>query len=783
MKYLFLLILLTWILIGCSEEDNITEPDNENEISIPINEIAGQIQLPKEMNYEIGKLRIIGTSESTLNNDSSFTVESIKDFYQYLYLVNENDKIIGMTYSDTDENIIINKTTTAIALIMSVSIPWETLGIERTQAIELIKNHPQFNELEDIVENLMINDPNGLLDFEAHPRIAQVAVQIISGIVENNHYLYKTSGNSAYLECDGKNLTIINPRNIAYGISGFDLNSNQYDKNNYLIWSKPFWIESKGLLGLLLGPSTRAYNLEDGKYLVILAKHHMSWFEFLLTTLNPAIGSVINFQDYFSYEIDSKIKSGNYLEAVKSNARYKGALGFSYEFVLNAVGLIPAKGDLIQLGGAIVEELINSEDSGTDLLLDLAGVSGKEGVFLLPKALAHTMATNKEAQKFLAKRLYKDARLTKGIRIAGENTSRWLVITDVAEMLLNIWGLLTGEQEIAYTITKSQNGITCVESLPPSIPTISVAPNPIPFSTAAKITLNSVDPENKKVKYFLRLQESDEEFQSEFISSGINYTFDVQPKNSGPLSFFAYSEDEDGSVSGSGIQEAFVLPDYINFYEGFENYGIGSFESPLWNIEYDLPSEVRISSIAAQGKQSAKFIDYDPALGEDEGKYAVMLTQFESAPDNISFFIRVDDKNDSFGIRAWGDLGDWSTMSFYILTWEGAISYSDGNDFYPLFNINKDMWYKISLDFNWNSFTYNLNINNEPIQNAIPFSNEISYTPNLQIVAFSDAQCRGAYIDEITFNGGGLPKKLTKGSGNDKNLKSRYLSRLKQNVK
>jgi len=84
-----------------------------------------------------------------------------------------------------------------------------------------------------------------------------------------------------------------------------------------------------------------------------------------------------------------------------------------------------------------------------------------------------------------------------------------------------------------------------------------------------------------------------------------------------------------------------------------------------WNVDFQAPSKVVISSLAQEGMKSVKFIDYDPGIGEDGSAYAQINTCFSSNLSKFETSIRVDNIEDAFGIRAWETSDDWNSKNHF----------------------------------------------------------------------------------------------------------------------
>ncbi len=782
MRIIPIILLIILIFIGCKKDSNPLQPQPTQEKQIPTKIINGKLKLPSGSSIKISELKVVGANEVIIKNDSSFQIETFDKFWCFLDVIDKNGNIIAMVNDTMYNGIQIDESSTAVGLVLSVPIPWEFLtGKNRSQIISTIKNHHQFSQLVDKVRNIMRNDPSGLTNFERHPSLLESIRIIINDLIVTSSSVQKSMSNSlengAYIDpssCSqlSENIIIKNPKNIPFGISGFNLNGNPYQHSSYLINKKPIWIESKGLLGFLpdflppiTGEPSREYKVGYGNYLICLSRTDINWF---LTFLYPAFPDrfMVNFLDVTEKLIQIHLPQGNYLEVVRADARIKAIIGTTFETFLSIVGIVPLYGDGAELLGSLIVEAINSSEI-YQMGISLASTYGNIRLSNFFEGILKFASDNESVKKFLAKAILGDARKTR--IISKKIVKIFPLVTDFIDLIIKAWDLNNSDQDIIYQVTKDKNNAInnrCIKSPPPNIPNVIVSPSNVIFGNSVNITMSTTDPTGKKIKYFL-LKNGWQSFeQSGLLNSGQSYTFTYNPPHTGRFVFMAQAQNQDGAMSGQNEFEFYVKPSQNYFFEDFESYQNGRFSNnSIWTVVNRLPSEVRISNIAYNSSKSLRFIDYDPDIGDQYGYYAYILTQLSGNATSIEFALRIDNKNDAVGIRVWNSLGLWLDLAYYITTLNGnlvwvkyGIDINDPNNFIPIMPITPQKWYKIKLNIDWLNKKYDIYIDGQRKYTGATFIGNVTSAPYFQAVAFIETQCRTAYLNKIEIHGSTFSK-------------------------
>jgi len=764
-------ILVTLCLFSCRKElPDIIKPLNESNFE-------GTVDFPSKSPLNNQYLNIISlTEEIDLPSGDTFTIAAPVDHYSFFYAEDGNGNTVGMSYQNPSKGIIINDSATALSLIFIFPIDWGTMNLTPEKLTVEILQADEFPLLLSYVKNIMINDPAGLMNYEDHPSILNTAARICQGIIHNHNGFPQDVSGSGQGSKSGSGISgstivpwiedipgdprirIYNPKGTPYGISCFNNNKSAKDAASYGLLKVPFYVDSWGLNWWVIYHDGKIdYNLGDGDWTIMLSRID-PWFF-------TALGQINFLSDIFTPI--TAINSGDYLTVLQSNARAKAYLGTSLNVVARVFGIIST----VDPSGATAFISVAAEmgpsaaDLVTDLVIggqDIAGRS-KEQIF---RWLLKTVEINQDVFIKWAKK--------NGVKIAGKafakgisNLTLMLKVVNAGEDLVRLISLLydsfLAEQDMVFVIKQSKGNADITVSKPPSEPLLSgMSYCNINEDYTYKVT--STDPENDKIKYHIYYSDGTDE-QSPFVNSGTQYAFKHRWQT-GSFTIFASAIDIKGA--SSQITNPFNVTaapdgDFIETFEGFEFGNMPTNET--WNVDFQAPSKVVISSLAQEGMKSVKFIDYDPGIGEDGSAYAQINTCFSSNLSKFETSIRVDNIEDAFGIRAWETSDDWNSIGYYIIIDRGWLKWvreardiDDEADFIPIRPISPGTWYNLRLIVNWSTATYDIYLNGTLVKRAADFVAKSRYTQissanNLQIVAFTNATCRSAYMDNIHATG------------------------------
>jgi len=740
----------------------------------PISFIQGSLQLPEGVSAEVyDELLVSGATQSAFQSDGSFQVGIFRDMALPMVFVETRDgRIVTAVYVQPDTGkIVINDTTTALFLTFTAL---KLLGFRPNEhtAAEL-QQRTHFQELVGFIHNVMRNDLFHLFDYDTHPLIMEKSVDVAREYINSMQACSpggsENTPNSAYIVCENNEIHIKNPKAIPYGISYYDMDLPANRENSYYLLKnykfhffsgQPLWIPENGILDVIFGEPSVKFSISDGNYLFCLSKMYFQVTEY---------ASLLDFY----------LNGSDYIHVIGVDAAQKGSIGTGLT-ILNLI-----LGSFIPIGfiKTVIEDVLNS-DHIYDLCLDLMEEIGNtlideelhaEGFW--GAAVYFFIHKWDKARKILAKFyriIYKDYS-DESIEGLLKQTNKYLKAID---NLLNIvqavrfsYDLNTADNRVYYKIYKNGYTLQCVQSIPPGPPVVEVMPsrNFYPVGNEIKFRVYSYDPQQERVKYyFLKFYWLDYE-STDYLTSGKMYTFTYTPTGERNYHFQFYAQNEDGAMSPPTHIFIKAINSYDIFAEDFSQYPKGLFNSnSIWTVEYQQPSEVRIVSDFAETPGSAKFVDYDPAIGYQFGYYAYMYTHVDGNPDTVTFYMKVEHPDDDFGVRAWPTMDGLSLPSYYVVIMDGWLHYvnlgidlNNPQDYVPAYQVQAGQWYRVTLVVDWSNQEYDLYVDDHLIKHGIKFISTnwgfpISSSPYFQAVAFIDGKCRGGYIDDIRMSGGTL---------------------------
>lgn len=768
----FCVFLLAVILWSCKKEESSEEIN-----LLPESTYSGKVSFPSRSTVDLKKTVIISTSEEkTLSEDGSFSINAPTGKLSYFYADDGNGKTIGMSYQDPGKGLVINDTTTAKSMIMLFPVDWGSMSLTPDKLMEEAGRSGKFSVLLEYVNNIMVNDPTGLMDYKKHPSVLNKAAEIVIEIAEKHGGFaqYGDSYGSGLKGLNGSNgitrgpsvediagepgIRIKNPTGTPYGISYYNLNKDSKDAASYGLSNIPMYVDSWDLNWWVI-PSAGESDVElgDGSWTLLLSRVD-PWY-------GTVFGPVLALNDLLVPK--AAIAKGDYMTALRSNARSKALLGTSLNVLARILG--------------IVSVLDPSEATG---FLELAAEEGPKAADLIADiTLGDQPLLNRskeDAIEFVVKLIdrNKDAFIKwakkNGVKLTKKSMEKGIenitVVLDVVSGLgdaVRLGSLIIdsfiADQDLVYTIIQQNGNAQIVESLPPTEPVIT-GPEYCLSGQDYSYSVVSTDADNDKIMYRIYYGDATSD-QSPFVASGTPYTF-THRWNTGSYRIFCSAEDEKGASSPVTTPLKVSAAPEGDFFETFEGFDYGDMISnDTWSVSVMEPSKVVISTEAAEGIKSARFIDFDPDIGESKASYAGIYTNFTSNLKTLETSFMVENIDDAFGIRAWGDSNTWESVAYYIiidrskLKWvKNAHDINDETDFIPITQITPGRWYKLKLEVNWQTATYDIFLDNQLVKSAATFvsdsyGNTIDSGNLLQIIAFTSTECRSAYVDNIYARG------------------------------
>ena len=197
--WLFLIVLLILMTaFSCRDKDEEEE--------IPTEPIIGKIELPEGAQMSASELKVVSMVDEKKSNNQGTFISSIyqTERPQVVLCQNQAGKtvLLGYTGADAEINLrdfnsmarngpakIVSVRKTACALIMTSPWLFFTSSQIKSDVLFLSQSLPEFQELIDLIENVFIEDPENLLNQEAHPEVYQKALTVSLKAIQ----LYKES--------------------------------------------------------------------------------------------------------------------------------------------------------------------------------------------------------------------------------------------------------------------------------------------------------------------------------------------------------------------------------------------------------------------------------------------------------------------------------------------------------------------------------------------------------------------------------------------------------------
>lgn len=435
------------------------------------------------------------------------------------------------------------------------------------------------------------------------------------------------------------------------------------------------------------------YNLGDGSYIIMMSKLDPWYFV-------PLINNISTLNDILI--LKSALEAGNYIEVIRANAHTKAVLGTSFNVLARIMGIVSVIDPTEATG--LVEIALKYEPESADLIADIT-IGGTEPLDRSKenaiKWVLDIIDNNYDAFAKWAKK-YGVKHGKKAVEKGIENLTLVLDVAgaggDIVQLLTLVMDSFLAEQDVVFTIVQSKGNAEIIESKPPTEPTISDEVRCISGQNYSYQVL-STDPENDQLKYTIHYGDGASD-ESPFVPSCTSFTFEHQWRT-GSYQIFALAQDANGAISAMTTPLKVTATPAEDFIETFENYPYGDLlDDNIWRVNYQEPSKVMISTVAYESFRAAKFVDYDPDIGDQSAKFASLYTTLDNNLQTFETRIRVDNAEDAFGIRAWETLGYWQTIAYYVIVdassikWvKGAQDMNDPNDFIFIKTIEPGKWY------------------------------------------------------------------------------------------
>ncbi len=147
----------------------------------------GETELPAESPLSPDELTVVTPAgETQVQSDGSFEVNTYEvPSYQLIVAFTKDSAPVLMGYitPDSMKECKLNSRSTAIALLLLNPVFALADDDVKTQFIQEAQQKAEFQELVDMIEEILKNDPENLSDYDKHPEIYNKAVEIIYSVL------------------------------------------------------------------------------------------------------------------------------------------------------------------------------------------------------------------------------------------------------------------------------------------------------------------------------------------------------------------------------------------------------------------------------------------------------------------------------------------------------------------------------------------------------------------------------------------------------------------------
>ncbi len=745
-----LIVLLSFALLlpSCSED----EPASGGGGTPPVaGSITGAVRLPATSPLDPSTIEILSPAAGAIvNPDGSYSVPSpAQSNPTVLVAVGSQGTPILVATSPPGQTatVEVSAQSTAQSLVMMSPLCILTSGDQRVAVLGAAAQSPKFASLVQNIESLLATDPHNTLSYVAHPRIYEQANEITADILKSAAYYGLLKPGDALSEIPtiedaaGDTVTFVNPAPVYFGAEIWP-SGNTAPSDIPLIDTDPtgitFGVGWPPVYQTL--PTRTDYSLGDGSFEIRMTRGcdpsqpadqffntanangkatlaNMALFCYLTTDL--VTGYTATDVSPLSLVLNSS-KTSPHLPRLKENLS-KG----------DALGVLTSLTNIMLANSAEVTNWLFADDA--------------------------TATTLRYTQQLYAL-LNNGASITKIITTGDQAAD---------QLIPFVYNLTSGERWVTQSVSQQGGSLgTSQTNTSPSRP--SVISDVQNANVNARVSFQTVtqDEEGDSISYRFHWGDGTSTGWSAFVPSGQTVASTHQFSQQGVYNVVAEAQDVKGGVSE--LSEPFAIqiaPSGASFWYDFDSDVPGLFPAdPPWTSLQEAPSYLRVvdNVFAGASGNSCGFFDFDPDLADSTGVFATINTQIQSDQQgSMEFAWRVADVNDNFGVRIWEELGVWDGMGYYVLFTGGNISYfsrAEGG-VVPILPIQAGQWYTMRLDYNISAKTFDIWIDGELMKQGAGFYDTTQTSLSLlQIVAFSDAQCRAAYVDNFKLMGAGLAK-------------------------
>ncbi|MFH2056711.1 MAG: PKD domain-containing protein [bacterium] len=744
MKRFFALAIVLGLLValvGCTSskdgDDNGTDPPD----GLQTQSVQGSVDLPAGSPLDPGAMQINSPlGQSAVGADKGFTVNApVATNYQLMMAIGQGGKaaMLGLLQPGSATGSLgISAGSTSKSLILMSPFFARASSSDKQTILNQLTGRSDVAQLEDFVKDLLVNDPEGTLDYSKHPRIYEEASKIAIDYLKSkgtNSGDDPATKKPTIEDATGTGIKFSNPGAVFYAAGIYESGSTT-PRSIKLIESDD--TKSDFLMGWPPRLATQAtktdYTLGDGTFDVKVTRG-------------------------FDFTEGSGIINSSTAEGLATIANIGKAIidmnesvtGYKFDVDLNDLSLYVSSSQATKLSD---------------------GMRQQDG-WKVAEAMTEVIESNKEA---INTWLWEDGSTSAGKDFVSRSQGLVKHITTVVKIVGSdepdlkkgtpfFYDLAASTQSTKYTVIQANGVVTTnVENESPGKPSFVNAPTAGAVGSAISFTVMGSDPESDNVSFRLQWGDGTNSNWTEPAGSGGSKTLTHSYTTAGTYIVTVQAKDSYGSISTpSEGKQIIVAPSGSTLYDTFDDDQVGGLPSdPPWNVLYTEPSYCRISSSVYYGSSgnSCGFFDYDADIQDVDSTASVQIyaATEDAASGSLEFVWRVKALEDGFGLRSYGDPYDfWNTVGYYVLFQGGELKYStSAQTFVSLQAIQVDTWYRMKLDYDRVSKTYDIYVNGVMKAEGVSFYGNPTALNWLQILAFSDETCREAYIDNVNLSTG-----------------------------
>lgn len=744
MKRLFAMAVALGLIValaGCSSSSSGDNNDNPNGPAdgVQTQSVQGTVDIPAGSPLDPSTIQMNSPlGQANVGSDKGFTVNApVATNYQLLMAIGQGGKAAMLSYlqpGNATGSLGVSANSTAKSLILMNPLFQQASSSNKQQILNELTGRSDVAQLEGFLKDLLVNDPQGTLDYSKHPRIfeeaGQIAIDYLKGKGTNSGD--DPALKKPYIEdVSGGGIKFANPGAVYYAAEIYESGSttpksiqlieSDATKSSFLMGWPPRLATQTTKTDFTLGDGTfdmkitRGFDFTEGSGIV-----NSSTADGLATIANIGKSIVDLTESVTGYKFDVKMQDLSLY--ISSSQAQKLSDGMRQQ-------------DGWKVAEAMTELIESNKDAiNTWLWEDSKTTAGKD-FFSRSQSIVKDITTV--------------------VKVVGSGDS------DLKKATPFFYDLAASTESSKWTVVQENGVATSTENESPAKPGFLSAPTSGSVGSAISFQVTGNDPESDNVSF--RIQWGDGQYSSwsDYVTSGGNKTLSHSYSQPGTYIVTVQVKDIYGSISApSDGKEIVVAPSGSVLFDNFDNVEAGGLPSdPPWTVDYTEPSYCRISSSVHYGSSgnSCGFYDYDPDIGDQQSQASVQIyVATEDVPSGtIEFKWRVKTLDDGFGLRSYGDPNNfWNTVGYYVLFIDSSLCYyNSDNEFVKLMDTQVDTWYRMKLTFDRVAKTYDIYINDVMVAENVGFYGNPTALNWMHVIAFSDAVCREAYIDDINLSG------------------------------